>query len=287
MSIFIPNVIANDVTYNNIRDELHTPLVNARHLCEKLWEKFEPFADSDFKKELMNDFDARFWEMDLTCFLIDQGFHVSSNAHGPDINIHRLKSTIHLEAVCPKSGQGKNEIPEICANNEIQILPDNEITLRLTSAILSKKRVYEKYLEEQIVGSHDCLIIAINSCQLDGTHIDFPVPRIIRALFPVGHQIIRKNLRAGKIDTSLEYSDSIINANGSPVPTNVFFKPEFKSISAILYANYDCCNYERKYTLIHNPLATNKLELNFIPVDREYHVIDFNSDDCQLVMNGV
>jgi hypothetical protein len=283
MSIFIQNIVAKDKTYTNVRDGTHQPLINARKLCDKLWESFEKFADSDFKTEISNDFDARFWEMDLTCFFMNQNFKLSSASHGPDIVLRRGNDTFHIEAVCPQDGLKQNKIPEILADRGIQKLPDDEIMLRLTSAILSKQRVYAGYLKDQIVKPKDYLIIAINSCQLDGAHMDFSIPRIVRALYPIGHQVINSNLLTDEIEEYFEYSDSVTNANGSPVQTNIFFKEEYKDISAVLYAHYDCCNYVRSYTLIHNPLAINKLELGVFPVSREYYISDLSDDSYKIM----
>lgn len=283
MSIFIQGLVAKDKAYTNVRDENHPLLKTARNLCEKLWLNFEPFADDDFKVEIANDFDARFWEMDLTCFFMGQQFDLSSANHGPDIFLTKGNAKYYIEAVCPQDGIKQNKIPEIRANKGVQKLPDDEITLRLTSAISTKHRAYNRYLKDKIVNHDDYLIIAINSCQLDGAHIDFPTPRIVRSLYPIGHQVLKRNPTTDEMEKSIEYSGSLTNANGSPIHTDLFFRDEYKSISAILYAHYDCCNYIRNYTLIHNPLATNKLKLGTFPVKREYYVSDLSDDGYNLI----
>jgi hypothetical protein len=65
-----------DIGYRNVRAAEVDHLRWAREQCEALWEIYEPYADAEFLIEVRRNFDARFWEMYLTTFLIKEGYKV-------------------------------------------------------------------------------------------------------------------------------------------------------------------------------------------------------------------
>lgn len=76
-----------DCGYRFIRDGNRPEEIVARDLCNTLWEIFKKYSDPHFKQQLVVDFCARFWEMDLTVLLLKQGFKIESSKRGPDICI--------------------------------------------------------------------------------------------------------------------------------------------------------------------------------------------------------
>ena len=87
------------VAYRNIRDSKDGVLYRAKHHCEYLWIFFKHYADPDFRTELRNEFDARYWEMYLTVSLILAGFSVTCPKPGPDVGIIYKGKRIWFEAV--------------------------------------------------------------------------------------------------------------------------------------------------------------------------------------------
>src|ERR1700679_31611 len=73
-----------DIGYRNVRAAKVDQLRWAREQCEALWEIYEPYADAEFLIEVSSNFDARFWEMYLTTFLIKEGYKVICPKPGPD-----------------------------------------------------------------------------------------------------------------------------------------------------------------------------------------------------------
>ena len=78
---------AADAAYRNVREAARDWSKQARQHCEILWERFEHLADSEFRKEIREHFDARYWEMYLTVSLMDQGYDVICPKPGPDVGI--------------------------------------------------------------------------------------------------------------------------------------------------------------------------------------------------------
>jgi hypothetical protein len=72
-----------------------------REHCELLWKADEPHADPQFRTEIRSSFDARYWEMYLTTFLIREGYAVSSPKPGPDAGIEFEGRRIWFEATAP------------------------------------------------------------------------------------------------------------------------------------------------------------------------------------------
>ena len=115
MSLFQNKICATDLAYINCRDCKEGPAVEGRKLVDSLWEKYEPFADSNFETALAKDFDARFWEMYLTCVLLENKLNVvdrnSRKKEGPDVLISEKKN-IWIEAIAPKEGSFPNGVPQ-------------------------------------------------------------------------------------------------------------------------------------------------------------------------------
>lgn len=65
--LFMPDIHAPDLAYKHIRDDENEPANAARELVESLWQRYAPYADSNFRTQIQTAFDERFWEMYLTC----------------------------------------------------------------------------------------------------------------------------------------------------------------------------------------------------------------------------
>jgi hypothetical protein len=95
---------AFDVGYRNIRDAKKGPLRFARWHCEYLWIIFQSHADKQFRNELRGNFNARYWEMYLTCSLIFAEHAVTCPKPGPDVGIIYKEQRIWFEATSPSCG---------------------------------------------------------------------------------------------------------------------------------------------------------------------------------------
>jgi type I restriction enzyme S subunit len=180
--LFINEITNEDKLYRFYRDE--DRVSELKSYMENLWKIYCPYADRDFRQQLTQDFHARFWEMYLTCTLVNKSFNVVSKqtrAKGPDIKIDHASTTIWVEAVLPTSGDPSK--PDSVPNLQIgvaQQVPDDQIILRYRNAIDDKYfNKYRKYLQD-IITDKDCYVIALNGCKI--RHGDREPPRIVRSV---------------------------------------------------------------------------------------------------------
>lgn len=76
-SLFDKSIVASDETFIELLAHPRK-FKNEREFVDKLWGMFAPFADKEYPNEIANAFHQRYWEMYLTCSLLDQGFTVES-----------------------------------------------------------------------------------------------------------------------------------------------------------------------------------------------------------------
>lgn len=291
MELFRAGFAAPDPAYNNIRDgESHWD-ISGRDLCNKLWKVFEPLADKHFMGQFAIDFDARFWEMDLTCAFIEKSFNVNCPKPGPDICIDFDGWKLWVEAIAPGDGGGADQVPGYSMGTGIaQPVPDGKIILRLTSAIVEKHDKYLSYLEKGIISDSEPYIIAINGSQIKSSRSDFNPPRVVRAVFPIGNEYLTFDKVSGNVvDSGFEYKASVRKENGTEIPIDIFLNPKFEGVSAVLFSNSDCCNRPEitgmDYVLIHNPLAKNKISEGLIKFGCEYIAEVKNGTEYELRCN--
>jgi type I restriction enzyme S subunit len=275
-----------DKLYRIVRDEPRSARLRA--FAERLWGFFEPFADEDFTLAIAKNFHARFWEMYLAFGLNAQGHRLlPARKSGPDLLIEGPEKPVWLEAVAATKGSGADRVPEL-ELNVVQSVPDELIILRLRQSIDQKFRKLRRYLEKGIVSATDPFIIAVNGRAVPFAFLEAEMPRILKALFPLGYikvTLNRETLEA--VDERHEYRPQIAKLSGEGVSTTVFLNPEYAAISAVLFCNSDLGNHppdERNigddFTLIHNPNALNPIPRRWLKCGVECWV-----DGDNLVIN--
>ena len=271
MELFNANEASSKI-YRNVRDSDTPMMIRARKLCLDLWKIYEPFADNHFVIEIQRDFSARFWEMDLTCFLRGLGKEIECPKPGPDI---KVDNSIWIEAISPTQGNTNNadSVPEIITGIATSVDSDL-IILRYTASIKEKHRKYLSYIKNGIIKSDEPYIIALNSSQIPGANIELPMPRIVSALLSIGSQYVELDRESGNVvGGGYHYKETVVKRNGANVPIDMFHNPEYSGISAVLYSCTDGCNRAEKngseYILVHNPLASNPISAGFLGVGKE------------------
>src|SRR5271157_4544665 len=82
---------AEDPAYINLCRSDSPEAKTGHAFSERLWERYHSYADKHFLSEIRRDFHARFWEMYLTCALLqhgaERGYSVSCRKPGPDVVI--------------------------------------------------------------------------------------------------------------------------------------------------------------------------------------------------------
>ena len=272
--LFIDNIKSCDELYLLVRDEERC--IKYKIYMQNLWDIYQPFADKDFPKQLSQDLHARFWEMYLTCTLIDNSFTVvpkQTRAKGPDIRIEHTSTTIWVESAVPTSGDLSK--PDSVPNLQMDIaqkVPDDQIVLRYLSVIKDKYKKYHKYLKDETITDKDCYVIALNGCKT--RHGDSGLPRIVRSVLPFGPEVFTINTRSKAESWGYQYRPSLKKASGCGVDTDIFTRQEYQYISAVMFSKVDVFNMTsimgEDFIIVRNPLAVIQLPDDFPKVGLEY-----------------
>ena len=214
---FSYDVRGDDPLYETIRDSLQSIGIKAKGMAELLWKEYEPYADPDFRVQIAQDFQARFWEMYLTTSLLRAGCIVVKKVDpkGPDIHILYGNKSVWVEAVTPGSGDPTlpDSVPPFrpTPTPTVGDVPDEQLKLRILSAISDKNRKWQVYTEKGLIGLNDPYIIAVNTCKIPLGFVDRDPPRIVRCVFDIGHSYIRFNRDSGKaIESGVHRSGGIV-----------------------------------------------------------------------------
>jgi hypothetical protein len=170
-----------------------------RRFVESLWERFHPLADTGYVNLIATDFQSRFWEMYLGCTLLDAGLSLDSKDFGPDIRIDTKDVPIWVEAISPNAGSGADAVPPQIADGRGGQVPEDQIVLRIRSAIEAKYQVYQNYLSGGIVSPKDPYIIAINGYQIPYSILDDQPSYVVKAVYPFGMHTITLKAKTGEI----------------------------------------------------------------------------------------
>ena len=278
--IFTPGD-ASDPAYINLRCAASPDAKIGHDFTEQLWDQYHPYADDHFLTEIKRDFHARFWEMCLTCALLQraqqQGYTVSCPKPGPDVLIEHEGRRIWVEAVIATDGEaGKPDSVTPPELGKASTVPDEKIILRYRSAIGAKHLKHAGYLSNRIVSRDDPYIIAVNGYALSYRWADAEMPRILKAVFPLGQLQFLFDRDTRKLTGSQhQFRPNIDKLSGAEVSTNLFASEQCNGISAVLHSYSNACMTaqplgEADFLVIHNPLAANPLPRKLIRSRREY-----------------
>jgi type I restriction enzyme S subunit len=279
--LFLDNIEPIDEFYLMVRDDTREEILKGKEFMEELWEQYYEYADKDFPQKLSEDFHARFWEMYLTCTLIKRGYPVcpkAARSEGPDILVQDSKNTIYIEAVTPSEGHEDNvdKVPKMQMMKATRV-PDEQITLRYCGVISEKHKKYISYLEKGVITNSDAYIIAVNSCKIEQAIIETDVPRIMKAILPIGYeQVTISRIPGSEASWHHQYRKKISRSKGSSVNTDIFLNQYYEGLSGVIYTRTDLFNRPPlmgdNYIFVHNPLAQNHIPNGFFNFGTEYYI---------------
>jgi len=195
-----------------------------RQWIEDMWMEYRQFADRNFASEFKAHFSQRAWELYLGITLhkrwgLQPGSKSKRESAGPDFktihNTNKSAQTVWIEAIAIEKGDAPNRVPEMVFN-DVADLPEDQMLLRLLSGVADKYKRYCKYVEQDIVGTGDLYIIAINRSKLE--HLDSQIPLILKCLFKLGWQILFTELKRPELKATESFwttRDQITKDNGS------------------------------------------------------------------------
>ena len=250
---------------------------------ERLFQKFEPYADTHFLTQVKKHFHERTWEMYLACAFLDNGFKITSKDQGPDMRIDIDDKTLWIE--CVATTHGKPDSPDRVPEDGfgMHCVPEEKMILRLTNSLCEKydgngkNGGFKKYVQEHSVGVQDPYVIAVNRGILGWDDPDMPM--IFKCLFNIGDFTMPIDITTQTAGESY-YAPRLHlpKSNGSPVPMGFFGDEVHAGISAVIYSRTTVLNHPEKLgsdcILVHNPYATNPLSEEAFPFLEQYKVRD-------------
>jgi hypothetical protein len=275
---FFSIVDATDAEYNTLRNSDWLPAVEARRFIEDSWPAAEPYLDVDFRSKAARCFHPHFWELYLVTVANTTGLSLRARRarggsdDGPDI---LLASGVAIEAVAAMPGIGPDAVTE-GETGVARSVPDEGISLRLLNAVDEKRRKLDRYRSTQVLDPQAPFVIALNAARVPSARLEMPTPRIVRALFGIGHmQVHLSHDTLEHVATSHGRKDFIAKSSGAQVPADGFLSSSsFAGISAVLYSCVDSVNRPAKlgadFVLVHNPNASAPIPTGALPARNEY-----------------
>ncbi len=271
---------ATDPAFINLRGATNESQLAAKNFAERLWDIFRPHADDHFLTEVRTDFNSRFWEMYLTCALLERaqerGYDVTCPKPGPDVRLEYRGRRIWVEAIAATNGMPGN--PDTLMEPAPDcIIPEEKIVLRYTSAILEKYRKYNRYIETGIVHRGDAYIIAINKSSLAfrWARAEVDLPRFLKAVYPIGQLEFVIDLhepRNARMQNRTRFA--IRKANNQEVPVQTFIDASWSGLSAVICSDADASLSRMPlgadFEIAYNPLAENPVPEGLNPAGREW-----------------
>ncbi|TIN00628.1 MAG: hypothetical protein E5Y34_11935 [Mesorhizobium sp.] len=266
----------------NLRAAEHPEEKRLHSIIEGMWERYEPYADPDFRDGFARDVDARFWEMYLGWTFLEAGHALLPTSERlreggqPDLCVLTDSGRIWIEAIAPDEGNpGPDQVTRPVPMNEgggLFAAPVRQAQLRMTSAFWTKFKVIKKYLKEGNIGADDVRLIAISASRF-GVYVPEKPPLILTSLFPIGDAYITIDRATDEIVEEGFHASPEIARQGKPVERTAFLNPLFSDVSGVLWSRVSLGNLSRKtrpLTYVHNPLATRPLQQRFGVWDREF-----------------
>jgi hypothetical protein len=291
---------ATDSAYINLRAGKTEFTIAARDFVERLWAEYSEFADPNFLTEVRRTFQARFWEMYLTCSLLagaaTRGYRVSCPKPGPDILLEFEGHRVWIEAVIVTDGAPGLPDSVVEPNPDRSgTIPEEKIVLRYTSAIREKYSKYLRYLRDGRTKGADAFVIAINASYLSykWTQAENDAPRFLKALYPLGpYQLLLDKVTGEIVGSSNEPRFHIVKASGAEVPVQTFLDRRWRGISAVLCSFADAGSHRAPlgfdFELAHNPMGRCPIQKGLIPGRRAWvaKLTDTGGDLLGQMLNG-
>ncbi|MEQ1802610.1 MAG: hypothetical protein ABL989_11860 [Gammaproteobacteria bacterium] len=298
----IPNLFGADVAgadldvgYQNLRAGTSAIERAIAADLERLWQRFEPYADPNFRVAFAREPEARFWEMALGVALLDAGKALRPRRDAPTVGGHPDlcvvdgRRSVWIEAIAPKRGDGtEDRVPELIALNDggrVTAKPVREMQLRISHALWTKKQKFDRYRASGVIAPNDICLIAIGAAHfaLQAGGPGFPLA--LSSVYPIGDEYLTVNAETLEVVGRGFHRSETIPRKGEAIPRSAFLDPLFAPISGLIWSRMSIGNMsrtQRPLSLIHNRTATCPLPQRWGVWDREF-VASENESGLELV----
>ena len=251
-------------------------------LIEAMWERYEPYADPDFRQGFARDVDGRFWEMYIGYALLEADRTLLPAAQRqrkggqPDICVLAGGRRLWIEAIAPDDGVGPDRIVRPVPTNEgggLAAVPVREAQLRTTSALWTKAQKIEEYLQKGVIAANEPRIIAISASRFGVYVPEMPLPLILSAVFPIGDAFVTINRESGAVMGEGFHPSMVIERQKGVIQRTAFLDPTFAHVSGVLWSRIGIGNLRRDVrplSFVHNPKAAVDFPQRWGVWDREF-----------------
>ena len=259
---------------------------------EELWRRYEPYADTNFCKKFAMQPEPRFWEMYLSVRLLASRKKLRPRAElpdaerdeGPDICISKGCRKIWIEAMAPSPGDDKNldKVPDLFLNagDGLQDMPERHIELRITGALSTKLKAFQRYRKNGIIGDNDSCIVAVSAAQFALEAAGEGLSHAVKVVYPFGEEFIELNPhRFEVVRFGHRYSEQIKRANdkGEPILRTAFQDERFADISGLIWSRRSTGNFLGQadaLVYVHNQVARKPIPRKWVRWAEEFYSID-------------
>lgn len=268
--------------YTDLMTLEHVDGIAAREFIDELFARTSEYLDTRLAADLHRDFPQRLWEMCCAAILLDSGHSLmptrkrSVAGEGPDILLADGRTWVEAIAVNQGTGPDRLEWPDYSSTTVVSV-PDEPVQLRILSGLAAKRDAGKRYRERGLIGPSDSYVIALNAGMVPYANRDGSAPRIIQALFSVGHRTVTLSIPQGEvIGEGFEHRPQVTKSTGSEVGTGMFLTEEARHVSAVLFSAGTLWDFDssllRFYRLVHNPAAETPLARGWLAGGLEHSV---------------
>lgn len=274
-----------DPDYSALAEPQDEQAVAVRDFVEALYRANYDVVGKDLPANARSQFHQCFWELYLAQALRSANLQLESRSErgaksGPDLRV--VEPRVWIEAVAPREGEGLDRVLAP-VDGQVRSVPDNEIKLRLLSALAEKRAKLDRYHDKGPVGRDDVFVIAINAGCVSSSG-DFAPPRIVRTLYGIGWPAAVFDVEAQKvIATTFAHAPCATKRSGQTISTTCFLDGTAAGVSAVLFSKQTAWNAApdacwpgklpgTDFILVHNATAKNPLPTGRIPCAEEYQL---------------
>ncbi|MGR3304047.1 MAG: hypothetical protein ACUZ8I_16305 [Candidatus Scalindua sp.] len=212
--------------------------------AEDLWVVTKEYLDDQFEVEFNKEesFSQRYSEMKIASDLIENGYLLEKKStKGPDFLIKYKNLNIWIEVIAPKKGSyqilNSDESLDRPKLATTELLNEDELILKISSAIYDKKKIYDEYIKKGIVSQDDCKIIAINTSELfNDIYNPDRIPYVVIALYGIDSAWCTDS-NSKSIKVVLERVEKRVKKNETEILMDPFMTGQYSNITGCLF---DC-----------------------------------------------
>jgi hypothetical protein len=272
-----------DLSYVNARAPKHEDAERARRCCDDLWNDFEALASDHFLAEFPYRFHQRWFEMYLAVALLRAGLDIEYPPKAsPDVRVKLAEGrSLWIEAVAPTGGAECNpdrvvEPPRTKGEPVGYYVPTEQVTLRVSGALLDKAKQLRTYRENGVIGPNDQAIVAINVSLIPHAFYDAETYGVAAA-YGVGPRYVVIDRDTGKaVDSGYRYRSELLRSSGSSVDVAPFLHSGFEHVTGALISPANAAArlvpLGHDFMLLPNPRAAPPHVVGQIPLGREWRL---------------